>query len=119
MIAPCADSDIGRVSISNRSNFDFVRALNRHNHIHIAQVHSHPGSWVDHSPGDDKLAAFKREGLLSIVIPKYCINGMFPLVRCGVHRYTNGTFVRLSPKYITTNFKISEGMVSLLQDFRK
>jgi len=119
VIAPRTESDFGRVSTSHRSNFDFVRTLNRHNLVQVAQVHSHPSDWVDHSPGDDALAAFKTEGLLSIVVPDYCNRGMLPLTACGIHRYTRGDFIRLSNKYIDSHFVIRNPPSSYLEDFRK
>jgi len=119
VIAPKTKSSFGRVSTSHRSNFDFVRTLNRHNLVQVAQVHSHPSDWVDHSSGDDMLAAFKIEGLLSIVVPTYCNRSMLPLTTCGVHRYTRGNFIRLSKNYINSHFVIRKDLSSCLEDFRK
>jgi hypothetical protein len=119
VIAPQTVSSYGSVLISHRSNFDFVGALNQHNLVQIAQVHSHSTQWVGHSYGDDEMAAFKIEGLLSIVVPEYCISGMLPLTRCGVHRYVRGDFKRLSEKYVRNHFIIKDGMDSLLEDFRR
>lgn len=119
VIAPETESSFGRVSTSNRSNFDVVRLLNKKDLIEIGQVHSHPTEWVDHSIGDDKWAPFKIEGLISIVVPEYCKNGMSPLTICGIHRYTNGKFIRLSEKYISAHFKIVSNIESGFEDFRK
>jgi hypothetical protein len=119
VIAPQTVSDWGMVRTSHRSNVDFVRALNRYNLVQVAQVHSHPSSWVDHSMGDDALAAFRTEGLISIVVPEYCSRGMTPLERCGVHRYTQGNFIRLSSKYVRGHFTIQNDLSSLLVDLRK
>jgi len=119
VIAPRTTSSYGGVSISHRSNFDFVGALDQHNLVQIAQVHSHPTEWVGHSLGDDEMAAFKIEGLLSIVVPEYCTSGMLPLTKCGVHRYVRGDFKRLSEKYVCNHFIIKEGIGSLLEDFRR
>lgn len=119
VIAPQTESDIGRVSTSHRSNFDFVRTLSRHNLVQVAQVHSHPSDWVEHSIGDEKLAAFKIEGLLSIVVPEYCHKGMLPLLICGIHRYTKGNFLRLSKKYVDSHFVIKNELNSYFQDLRK
>jgi hypothetical protein len=119
VIAPKTVSSYGSISISHRSNFDFVGALNQHNLVQIAQVHSHPTQWVGHSLGDDEMAAFKVEGLLSIVVPEYGTSGMLPLTKCGVHRYVRGDFKRLSEKYVCNHFVIKDGMGSLLEDFRR
>jgi hypothetical protein len=119
VIAPQTESDIGRVSTSHRSNFYFVRTLNGYNLMQVAQVHSHPSDWVEHSIGDDKLAAFKIEGLLSIVVPEYCHKGMLPLLICGIHRYTKGNFLRLSKKYVDSHFVIKNELKSFFHDLRK
>jgi hypothetical protein len=119
VIAPATESGTGRVSTHNRSNFDVVRVLNKNNFVQIAQVHSHPHKWVDHSPGDDRLAAFRINGLLSVVVPDYCQVGMLPLPLCGVHRYVNSVFIRLSKKYITSHFKIVSNIESQLKDLRR
>ena len=89
------------------------------NTIEIAQVHSHPSDWVDHSEGDDLWASFKIEGLVSIVIPNYCKGGMLPLTNCGVHRYINGNFIRLSEKYITSHFRLVNNEKADFVDLRK
>ncbi len=119
VVAPETESNFGRVSTSNRANFDVVRTLNRNNLVQIAQVHSHPSDWVDHSEGDDEWAAFKIEGLISIVVPEYCKNGMLPLMVCGVHRYTQGNFIRLSDTYIEKHFKIVKDVNCDFEDLRK
>jgi|GEM_PF-1248564 len=72
--------------------------------VYIAQVHSHPGIWVDHSGIDDRETAFRSEGLLSLVVPTYGNDGMFPFKRCGIHRYHNSNFDRLSDRYISKHF---------------
>ncbi len=118
VIAPKTVSSYGRVATSQRSNFDVVRLLNKHNGVQIAQVHSHPGAWVDHSPGDDDWAAFKVNGLLSIVVPRYCRRGMPPLSSCGVHRYTNGKFIRLAPDYMKSHFRIENFKGLVFEDLR-
>jgi len=119
VVAPRTDSNSARITTSHRSNFDFVRLLNRYNVVQIAQVHSHPSDWVDHSYGDDQLAAFKSEGLLSLVVPEYCSKGMIPLTICGIHRYSNDQFVRLSETYIDNHFVIKKRLDAYFEDLRK
>ena len=119
VIAPKTESNFGRVSTSHRSNFDFVRTLNKHNLVYVAQVHSHPNAWVDHSAGDDALAAFRTEGLVSIVVPEYGSRSMLPLTICGIHRYANEKFIRLSSKYVNDHFVITEDKHSHFEDLRK
>lgn len=109
VIAPETDSSEGRVTILPESNFYVVKALSNNRIIHIGQVHTHPGSWVDHSNGDDEWASFKREGLISLVVPRYCRTGMLPISISGVHRFQSSQFMRLSNKYVNRHFKIIEG----------
>jgi len=119
VIAPKTTSDWGYISTSNRANFDLVKTLAQRNQIHIGQVHSHPGTLVDHSDGDDLDASFKTEGLISIVVPNYCKEGFLPLTTCGVHRYNQGNFQRFSDKYVSEHFEISEKLSCDFVDFRK
>lgn len=119
VIAPKTESNWGRISTSHRSNFEFVKILNKKEIVQIAQVHSHPEEWVEHSPGDNKWAAFKSEGLVSIVVPNYCKNGMLPLTKCGVHRYMSEKFIRLHDDYVKTHFEIRKNLKSDFLDLRK
>jgi hypothetical protein len=119
VIAPITKSGPGGVFTSHRANFDFVRALNAHHLVQIAQVHSHPSDWVEHSSGDNMLAVFKVEGLLSIVVPSYCQKGMLPLTICGIHRYEKQGFTKLSRTYILSHFAVKSDITSYLEDFRK
>lgn len=109
VIAPHLDSKFAGVHISASSNTEVVQTLSERSMIEIAQVHSHPSGWVDHSYGDDIWAPFKVEGLISIVVPDFCRHGMLPLGICGVHRFENGRFVRLSSDYVGRHFRISRG----------
>jgi len=106
VIVPETKSDKGSVMIPPEANFYVVQVLSQHKLQHIGQVHSHPSSWVDHSEGDNEWASFKTNGLISIVVPNYGKNGMLPLKICGLHRYKDERFIRLSKKYIRRHFKI-------------
>jgi hypothetical protein len=119
VIAPNTQSTYGSVKTSHFSNFDAILQMSKNNFVQIGQVHSHPTSWVDHSPGDNEYAAFKVNGLLSLVISNYCQNGMLPLVSCGVHRFESGRFIRLSNKYIETHFFVIEEQQTIFVDLRK
>ena len=106
LVAPKTDSDTRRVTIPPIENFYYTKALASNNLVHIGQVHSHPENWVGHSEGDNLWAAFKNEGLISIVVPNYGKDGMLPFRNCGFHRFHEQEFYRLSNKYIKGNFKI-------------
>lgn len=119
VIAPKTSSSYGRVSTSHSSNFEFIKELNQRGLVHIAQVHSHPTDWVDHSEGDDNWAPFRSEGLISIVVPNFGTTGMIPLQKCGVHRFENGSFHRLSNNDVKRHFKISSKIDFEFVELRK
>jgi hypothetical protein len=120
VVAPRANTDFGRVEVSHDANFEFIKALSAKKYVQIAQVHTHPSSWVGHSLGDSRYAAFKINGLLSIVVPVYGKKGMLPLdKRCGVHRFDESEFVRLPRKYVATRFHVLENEKSEIKDLRR
>lgn len=119
VVAPETESNYGRVSTSHKANLDFILTLNKLGLIQIAQVHTHPDEWVDHTKGDDEYAAFKIEGLVSIVVPEYCKQGLMPLTYCGVHRFHDKGFLRLSNNYVARHFLIDSSLDCILEDLRK
>lgn len=118
VIAPRTDSAARQVITSPESNMKMIQVLGKHDMIHLGQVHSHPGSWVDHSDGDDEYAAFKINGLLSLVVPSYCKIGMMPIETCGVHRFEQDHFIRFTDEYVSDHFSI-EDTNCLFEDLRK
>lgn len=114
VIAPETISSEGSVTVPPKSNFYVVKEHSKCNSVLIAQVHSHPGSCVDHSLGDDEWASFKRDGLISVVVPRYAKHGVLPLYSCGIHRFQNGGFIRLSKRYIKRHFQIVKGVEALI-----
>lgn len=118
VVAPKAETHWGGVRVSHDANFEFVKFLTKNKLVQIGQVHTHPGRWVDHSDGDNRDAAFKVNGLLSLVVPHYGKKGMTPLSKCGVHRFWDGRFTRLSNKYIRKHFIVSSGLESHFEDLR-
>ena len=67
-----------------------------HNGI-VAQVHSHPGTGVRHSDGDDELILMPFEGMFSVVVGRY---GDEPIARAGIHQFQNGRWCEITnPDY--------------------
>jgi len=60
----------------------------------LAQIHSHPGDWVEHSPYDDQVVASRRG--LSLVVPRYGRGVQLWPDRIGVHEWQDGYWHRLS-----------------------
>jgi len=115
---PRAETDKYRVVTNHHQNSRFVSDLSRLGLTQIAQVHSHPTDWVGHSYGDSAWAAFRTTGLLSIVVPEYCRNGMLPLTRCGVHRFEDRDFIRLPKRYITQYIEVVGSNDFIMEDHR-
>jgi hypothetical protein len=119
-VAPAVQASRYGFQTGYKTNGDFVGFLSDNDLQYISQVHSHPSSWVDHSEVDDRETAFRREGLLSIVVPNFGRTGIFPLNQCGVHLYTGERFRRVTDKYLRSRFhSVDKGLYPvLLKDFR-
>lgn len=118
-VAPAATTYPGEFNVDHLANAHVVLCLHEHRQTHVGQVHSHPGEWVDHSGLDDEQATFKKEGLLSLVVPNYGQDGMMPLSISGIHRLGKRTFLRLNNKYIKEHFRVIKSNNSVLLDLRK
>lgn len=119
VVVPNAKTSFNGLIVSQEDNFHFVKVLSSRSLFQIAQVHTHPSSWVGHSLGDSKYAAFKVKGLLSIVVPSFCKKGMLPLERCGIYLFDGEKFVRLMNRYVKNHFYIINSKDSELEDLRK
>lgn len=96
VIKPKAARTRGSFITSSRSNARVIELLSGTGLAFLGQVHTHEGEWVDHSGGDDKDAFMPKENSFSIVVPSFGREGMWPLERCGVHRYESSRFRRLN-----------------------
>lgn len=117
-VAPRTDASRYGIFTSHDSNARFVEFLCDSDLIYIAQVHSHPGDWVDHSVVDNEETAFRSEGLVSVVVPCFGRKGMLPVSICGIHRYAGGKFIRLSNKYLKTHVIVKNMPGTILKDLR-
>jgi proteasome lid subunit RPN8/RPN11 len=112
-IAPRAKTTPGSFRTTAADNARAISAMNNEGLQLVAQVHSHPGTLVDHSHGDVTGALMPFEGFLSIVVPEYGSNGMWPLHRCGVHRYERGIFRRLTSSEVQRGFQLRPSCIDL------
>lgn len=62
----------------------------------LAQVHSHPGLFTDHSDGDDRMVLLPYEGMFSIVVARYGDGGVTHREGAGLHQYQDGRWVKVS-----------------------
>jgi hypothetical protein len=113
VIAPDCDHGPGHVMCSMAE----VQAVTAHAHDVglgvLAQVHSHPSAWSEHSVGDDTMVLMPFEGMLSIVVPHYGHHGMRPLHSLGVHQYRSGQWVRVEPHTIKAGVTVLPGFLDL------
>lgn len=114
VIRPDAVLRRGSFHTTPAANAEVVAFIAKNGLALLAQVHTHPGTGVDHSEGDDRDAFMPTENYISIVVPKYCRDGMLPLERCGVHRYEQGVFRRI----VGTELARSICVVPLTKDFK-
>ena len=81
--------------------------------VRLAQVHTHPGRMIDHSPWDDAHAYSQRPGAVSIVVPEY---GRRPsaLEQTGIHVRTPSAWSRVPPVQVPHVI----GLLPSILDFR-
>jgi hypothetical protein len=72
----------------------------------LAQVHSHPGEYTMHSPGDDTMVFMPFEGMLSIVVPYYAHFGLRPIDSLGVHQFQDGRWILIERESVHHNFLV-------------
>jgi len=112
-IAPQAETSPGRVNCTREQMAEAVEAARDLSLGLLAQVHSHPRDWIEHSVGDDEMVFMPYEGMLSIVVPWYGRNPMWPLANLGVHQYQDGGWVRAEPASVTRQITIVPAKVDL------
>ncbi len=105
-IAPRATTTAGSFEVSAESNARVIMLLSELGLVLLAQLHTHPGAWVDHSDGDNDGAFMAYEHFVSIVVPSYARDGVWPLGTCGVHRFRCGVFHRLHNAEIEKDFRV-------------
>jgi hypothetical protein len=115
VIAPDAETTWGSYRVCSTSNAAVINNISAHSLEVIAQVHTHPGDFVEHSHGDELGALMPYENFLSIVVPNYCRPGLLPLTECGVHRFEHSRFRQLSSSEIRQVFQV----IPLIIDLRK
>lgn len=115
-IAPHARTSWGSFATSASSNANVIKHLSAYGLELLGQVHSHPDTLVDHSRGDESGAFMPYENFLSIVVPYYGTRGIVPFGMCGVHRFEDGRFVRLSNNQIDKSLLVLPERIDLRSD---
>jgi hypothetical protein len=115
VVAPRQKMSRGNYEIAAEWLAEVVRAL-PDTWRPLAQVHSHPGRWVEHSRYDDKMAMSRRA--LSLVIPFYgrYDAGSFP-AGVGVHECQDDYWYQLPLDLAQRRLLVAGGEVQV-SDFR-
>ncbi len=117
-VSPTAATTWGSFRTEAEANCDLVVALAQLGLTLVAQVHSHPGAWVDHSDGDDSGALVRFAGYWSLVVPDFARTGMRPLDKVGVHLFGDGVFRRLGDRALKARVHVLPLAVDLRQEKR-
>jgi hypothetical protein len=81
----------------------------------LAQVHSHPGVGVEHSPYDDQVVASRRA--LSLVVPHYGRPCHWP-ADIGVHEWQDGYWYLLEAREAARRVQLAPRAAVERMDFR-
>lgn len=68
---PDAVLSCGGYEVSPEAMSQAGKHLRRWRMVRLAQVHTHPGEWVGHSPKDSASAYSQMPGAISIVVPRH------------------------------------------------
>lgn len=75
---PHAEQSAGHFAVTADEMSRAGRHLRAHGLVRLAQVHTHPGFDVRHSPTDEALAYSHKAGALSIVLPSHAADDPAP-----------------------------------------
>jgi proteasome lid subunit RPN8/RPN11 len=112
-VAPRCDHGRRHVHCDERQIEEVVAAAHDRELGVLAQVHSHPGPFTEHSRGDDEMVLMPFDGMLSIVVPHYARHGLRPLESLGVHQYQDGRWVAVEPSTAATAITVIPGGLDL------
>jgi proteasome lid subunit RPN8/RPN11 len=112
-IAPRCDHGLRRVMCDERQIEEVVAHAHAHQLGVLAQVHSHPGAFIEHSEGDDEMVLMPFERMISIVVPHYARYGLRPLENLGIHQYQDGGWVTANRESVASAITILPGTADL------
>ncbi len=112
VMVPEQGVDPGHFELSAEGVRTMGKALREAALVNVAQVHTHPGAWVGHSPWDDAHAYSLREGSLSIVWPDYGV-ALSPQRAWGVHERLSGEWEELSEREAQRRVRVLPTVIDL------
>lgn len=114
VVAPKQAMSWGSYRIDRGSHAALVQSLSEGWRI-LAQVHTHPGTDVEHSTYDDEAAVSTRA--LSLVFPSYARFGRAFPAGVGVHEHQDGYWHRLDADQAVRRVRIADALVRV-EDLR-
>ncbi len=112
-VAPNAEHDRRRVLCTEQQMLEVIAEARKLGLALIAQLHSHPGDWTDHSKGDDELVFMPYEGMVSFVAPHYGMVGLEPVHSLGIHQFQGGRWVMVDESSACSQIRILPRAVDL------
>lgn len=112
VIVPRQRVSAGRYELPPDAVREMGRTLRARGLVNVAQLHTHPTDWVDHSPWDDTHAFSLREGAISVVWPWYGRH-LPPTAEWGVHERRGADWVRLGSGEAAARVRVLASVVDL------
>jgi hypothetical protein len=98
--------------VSPEAMSEAAKHMRRNGLVRVAQVHTHGGSWLGHSPRDDTKAYSQKPGAVSIVLPDHSRGR--PRVEDGaVHLRGRDDWRRLNPEEASALIRLVPSLVDL------
>ena len=104
-----------RYRISADAMSEAGKHLRAHHLRRLAQVHTHGGRGVDHSPEDDRRAYSQQDGAVSVVLPYHAERGP-TITDSGVHVREPGGWRRLEAHETPQHVRIVPGFLDFRRD---
>lgn len=104
VVLPTQRNATGNYSITGEAMSVVSRATRPYGWRNLAQVHTHPGTWVDHSAYDDTHVNSRQA--LSLVLPNYGAWVEPWPTGVGVHEFQAGWWHRLTVEQIVLRIRV-------------
>lgn len=98
--------------VSAEAMTEAAAQLRRNDLVRLAQVHTHGGHRLDHSPRDDAMAYSQKQGAISIVLPDHARHRP-RLAQSAVHVREDGRWRRLDADEASLRIRIVPSLVDL------
>ena len=108
----------GAFEVPHHATRQMGKALADTELVNLAQLHTHPGSWVGHSAWDDAHAYSLRDGALSIVWPHYGAT-IAHRSRWGIHECQHRVWRHLKGAKAAARLRILPALIDLREQFER